>query len=65
VAVLLGGGTPGYVAGWFNGAEEEPKTQERRPLRKGGGKARREQYPVGGLTAGEDGLVESRRSVRG
>lgn len=42
MAVLLGDGTPGYVAGWFSGAEEVPKTQERRPHVKEGGKAERE-----------------------
>jgi hypothetical protein len=35
VAGSLGDGTPGYVADFFSGAEEEPKTQERRLPRRG------------------------------
>lgn len=35
VAAVLGGGTPGDVADSFSGAEEGPKTQERRPPRRG------------------------------
>jgi len=42
VAELLGVGIPGYVAGWFSGAEEESKTHERRPHTKEEGKAERE-----------------------